>query len=746
MKKTLFSAVLLLLAVVGYAQLNNSWIDYSKTYYKFRLANDTLCRINQSALPAAIAGTPAQNFQLWRNGQEVRLYTSVATGPLTASDYIEFWGLMNDGKPDKGLYRNADYQLSEKYSLETDTATYYLTVNPVGNNLRYVQSPNNIAGNVLPAETYFMRRVEANYKSQINKGYAAVIGEYVYSSSYDIGEGWTSNEIFPCCALSKVFSNLNVYTAGPPNSVMFTIGAVGNALYSRELVAKFYNNVVYQIPMPFFNYRKDTVRNLPLSLLASPTDLPVSVNGNSSDANDRIVVSCISVTYPATFNFNNEKNFYFELKANPAGNYLVINNFNSNGIAPVLYDYNNAKRYLGDIAIPGQVRFVLPASTDSLRKFNLMSQDASNISIVNNLTTKTFTNYSIAANQGNYLIISNPVLYNDGSGVNNVDLYRQYRSSVTGGSFNAKIYDINELTEQFGFGIKKHPSAIRDFISYAYNSFAATPKYAFIIGRAVSYEDYTILQSNPIADQLNLVQTFGYPASDILLSAAPGTYVPLIPIGRLGAVNGSEVGNYYRKMLEYEAAQQSTSQTIADKAWMKNYLHTIGGSDSLETADFTNYMNTYKLIAEDSLMGAHVETYAKSTVAAIDQQQSARIEELFHIGLTYVKYFGHSSSNELSINLNYPENYQNAGKYPFVHISGCTVGNYYTYNPSRLTGYIGMSLSEKYTFLNQKGGIGFLGSTHFGIAPFLHVLNTSIYHNICRDMYGNTIGNQLKNT
>ncbi|MCX6314770.1 MAG: C25 family cysteine peptidase [Sphingobacteriales bacterium] len=746
MKKTLFSAVLLLLAVVGYAQLNNSWIDYSKTYYKFRLANDTLCRINQSALPAAIAGTPAQNFQLWRNGQEVRLYTSVATGPLAASDYIEFWGLMNDGKPDKGLYRNADYQLSGKYSLETDTATYYLTVNPVGNNLRYVQSPNNIAGNVLPAETYFMRRVEANYKSQINKGYAAVIGEYVYSSSYDIGEGWTSNEIFPCCALSKVFSNLNVYTAGPPNSVMFTIGAVGNALYSRELVAKFYNNVVYQIPMPFFNYRKDTVRNLPLSLLASPTDLPVSVNGNSSDANDRIVVSCISVTYPATFNFNNEKNFYFELKANPAGNYLVINNFNSNGIAPVLYDYNNAKRYLGDIAIPGQVRFVLPASTDSLRKFNLMSQDASNISIVNNLTTKTFTNYSIAANQGNYLIISNPVLYNDGSGVNNVDLYRQYRSSVTGGGFNAKTYDINELTDQFGFGIKKHPSAIRDFISYAYNSFAATPKYAFIIGRAVSYEDYTILQSNPIADQLNLVQTFGYPASDILLSAAPGTYVPLIPIGRLGAVNGSEVGNYYRKMLEYEAAQQSTSQTIADKAWMKNYLHTIGGSDSLETADFTNYMNTYKLIAEDSLMGAHVETYAKSTVAAIDQQQSARIEELFHIGLTYVKYFGHSSSNELSINLNYPENYQNAGKYPFVHISGCTVGNYYTYNPSRLTGYIGMSLSEKYTFLNQKGGIGFLGSTHFGIAPFLHVLNTSIYHNICRDMYGNTIGNQLKNT
>lgn len=748
MKKIILTSTIVLLVLTGFSQLNNSWIDYSKTYYKFKLAKDTMCRIYQPVLAAAGLGSvPAQNFQLWRNGKEVRMYTSVPSGTLAAGDYLEFWGEMNDGKPDKSLYRNPNDQLCEKYSLETDTVTYFLTVNPAGGNLRYLASINNTAGNVLPADPYFMRRIETHYRGQINKGYAAVIGEYVYSSSYDVGEGWTSGDIFPCCALSKDLQNLNKYAAGPANSVIFTVHAAGNALYPREMVARFYNTVVSQKAMPYFNYLKDTVRNLPLSLLASPTNLPVSINGNQSNPNDRIVVSCFSVTYPATFNFNNEKNFYFELKENIAGNFLVITNFNSNGVAPILYEYNTSKRYLGDITTPGQVKFALPPSTDTLRKFNLVSQDASNINLVTSLTSKTFINYAAAANQGDYMIISNPVLYNNGSGINYVDQYRQYRSSTTGGGFNAKVYNIDELNDQFGFGIKKHPSAIRDFIRYASQQFSVTPKYIFIIGRGLSYIDYTANQNNPLSDQLDLVQTFGWPASDVLLSCPPGSNVPLIPIGRLGAISGSEVGTYLDKMKQYEQVQQTTSQTITDKGWMKNILHTVGGADSTETADFLVYLNNYKAIAEDTLFGGHVETFAKTSVSTIEQQQSQRIAELFQQGLSYVKYFGHSSANELAINLNYPENYQNSGKYPFMHVSGCTVGNFFTFNPERVTaGYTAMSLSEKYVLIPDKGSIGFLGSTHFGIAPFLNYYNTSVYNNFCRNMYGNTVGNQIKST
>ena len=84
------------------------------------------------------------------------IYTVCQADLLGASDYIEFWGLMNDGKKDTKLYRDPDYQLSNYYSLETDTAAYFLTVNPAGNNLRFVNAPNNIAGNTLSPEPYFI--------------------------------------------------------------------------------------------------------------------------------------------------------------------------------------------------------------------------------------------------------------------------------------------------------------------------------------------------------------------------------------------------------------------------------------------------------------------------------------------------------------------------------------------------------------------------------------------------------------
>ncbi len=746
MKKILVASLILLLAFNSNAQLNNSWIDYSKTYYKFKLAKDTLTRIYQPVLVAAGLGSvPVENFQLWRNGKQVRMFTSVPSGILGGGDFLEFWGQMNDGKPDLPLYRSADYQLCDKFSLETDTATYFLTVNPVtANNLRYTATANPTAGNSLPGEPYFMRRIEQHYRNQINKGYAAVIGEYVYSSSYDIGEGWTSDNIAPCCSLVKVLDNINKYTAGPQNNVMFTVTAAGNALNPRELVCNVQGTNVIQKPMPYFNYLKDTIRNLPLSILNSPSFIGVSINGNSTLANDRTVVSCFSVTYPATFNFNNGKNFYFELKNTAVGNYLVITNFNTNSTAPILYDYNSGKRIIGDISVAGQVRFVLAPSADTLRKFNLMNGDVSNFARVTSLSPKTFINYANAANRGDYLIISNPVLYNNGSGTNNVDLYRQYRSSAVGGGFNAKVYNIDELNDQFGFGIKKHPAAIRDFIQYASQTFTPAPKYVLLIGRGITYLDYTLNQADPVAEQLDLVQTFGWPASDILLACPATTNVPTIPIGRLGAVNGNEVGVYLDKVKEYELVQRTPSQYIGDKAWMKNVIHTVGGSDSTENGQLGGYLNTYKGIIEDTLFGAHVETFVKTSVSAVEQQQSQRIAQLLQDGVSYVKYFGHSSANELAINLNYPENYQNAGKYPFFDVSGCTVGNFFTFSPSRLVNYSGMSLSEKYIFLDHKGSIGFLGSTHWGVPPFLNYYNESFYNKISRTMYGNSIGNQMK--
>ncbi|MBC7889321.1 MAG: hypothetical protein H7Z13_15700 [Ferruginibacter sp.] len=742
MKKILFT-FFIFCTLAASAQFNNSWIDHSKTYFKFKVAKNGMYRISQPALASiGLGGTAAEQFQLWRNGEQVRLYTSVAGGAMGTNDYIEFSGKMNDGIPDKPLYRIADNQLCDSFSLHSDTAVYFLTVNASGANLRYNNTVNNISGNVLPPDPYFMRRVEQPFKQVYNRGFANIVGEYVYSSSYDAGEGWTTGDIAPCCAFSQLFTGLNVYTAGPANSVSLYLAAFGNGLYTRTMQVKFYNTLVMDTAVNYFNVLKKQMDNLPLSLLVNPDNLVATVHCNSASPNDRIVVGTIAVTYPAKFNFNNSANFTFELKASATGNFLEIENFNRGSLPPVLYSINDGKRYVGDIAVAGKVRFALPASADPVRKFLLVNQELSNINTVSSFTSRAFVNYNTVANQGDYLIISNPLLFNDGNGNNYVEQYRAYRASATGGGFNAKVISIDDLTDQFAFGIRKHPAAIRDFIRSANQQFSQKPKYIFLMGRGLTSLDFKTNENNPLTEKLDLVQTFGWPASDILLACEPGQMVPLVPIARLSVINGGEISRYLNKVKQYEAAQASASNTVADKGWMKNFIHAAGGRDTDENDLFTYNLNIYAKIARDTSFGAKVETFQKESTAAVVQANGERIEQLINEGTGFIQYFGHSSANTLAFNLNSPENYTNAGKYPFFSVSGCSAGNNYTFDPTRLNG--NTTLSEKYVLADQRGSIGFLASTHLGIPPFLNFYNTKLYDGFSRALYGSTIGNQMK--
>ncbi len=742
--KKLLLPIFIFISIAGYCQTNNSWIDYTKTYYKFKVGATGLYRISQSTLSSiGLGNTSADQFQLWRNGEEVRLYTTTVSGPLGSSGYIEFWGEMNDGKKDTKLYLNTDYQMSDHWSLVTDTASYFLTVNTSGNNLRYTNAVNNVAGTTLPTEPYFMNTRGLYYNNKINPGYAAVVGEYVYSSSYDMGEGWTSNDIGPGAgyALFQLIDNLNVYPGGPP--VSFRIAATGNALNSRNIKVKFGSTVILDTVMDYFDYVKKQASNIPSSILSNPDNVLVSVENTSANAGDHMAVSFMELTYASKFNFNNSKSFYFELPATTTGTNLVIDNFNNGSTAPVLLDLTSGNRYTGDISTTGKVKFLLPASSVTLRKFILVSEDPANVNSVTNINQRNFVNYSVASNQGNYLIISHPGLYNNGAGQNFVDQYKAYRSSGPGGSFTAKVYDIDQLNDQFGYGIKNHPASIKDFLQFAKINFTQTPKFVFLIGKGTNYFDYQYIKNSPSGDRMNLVPTFGYPASDIRLASPYNSMVPDIPIGRLSVVTGSEIENYLVKMKQYEQAQASTSQTVADKGWMKKIAHIIGGKDNFESDLFTLYMNNYKRIIQDTSFGASVETFSKSSTAAVQLIASQRIEELINSGVSIISYFGHSSANTLEFNLNSPESYNNAGKYPFFNVSGCTAGNNYSVDTLRLQGR--MTLSEKYVLANQRGSIAFLASSHLGIPPFLNNYQTEFYNQTAAKSYGSSAGVIIQN-
>ncbi len=755
MRKIFFGLLVLLFSITAVAQqrFNNEWIDYAKTYYKFKVGSNGVYRITAATLASAgLGNTDAAQFQLWRNGVEVPLYTSKASGPLSGTDYIEFWGQMNDGKPDRELYRDPSFQYNDKWSLLTDSATYFLTANN-GSNKRLVTTANNVAGNTLPAEPYFMHTTGRWYRNIINQGLYYIVGtDHLYSSSYDKGEGWTSNDIPRNGTISENFTDLYVASSGP--AARLKVALTGNAYNARRYTVTINGDSVLGDLLPYMN---ESVKegNFPVSTLASGAASVVLTNltdpcGASTCPTDRVVVHKMELTYPRQFNFGGATNFEFSLPASTgnAASYLEIAGFSHGGTAPVLYDLTNGQRY--EAVLSGaEVRVVLQPSATP-RDLVLVNQAPANVAGIAALETRNFINYNTGATQADYLIISNSLLFGGAGGANPVEEYRAYRSSIEGGGYNAKVYLEDQLIDQFGFGIKKNPAGIRNFILFARNQYPMAPKHVFIIGRGVHYRDQRFNESSADGarranlEKLNLIPTFGHPASDMMLAADVATSKPLVPLGRLTAITPAEVSVYLKKVRDLETAQRTPSPAAADKDWMKHVAHIVGAGDGILDEILFQYMENYRLKVEDTLYGAKVSTFRKASTNSVEQLNDADLTRRINDGISLITYYGHSSATTLEFNLDEPANYNNQGKYPMFLALGCNAGNTFDYNEGRFSSRT--YLSDKYVLAPERGSINFVASSHFGVVHYLDIWNSRAYTNLSTVQYGATIGEIMKKT
>lgn len=736
MKKFLLS-VFIFASLFAHSQAyNNEWIDYNKTYYKFKVGVNGLYRISQPTLAALnIGNTPAEQFQLWRNGKQIPLYTTVQTGTMGAGDYIEFWGEQNDGKADLSLYRIADSQLNDKWSLVSDTAAFFLTIDPViSNNLRLSPTSFSLPA-ALPVEPFFIHTVSKFYRDKINLGFGSVVGSTIYSSAYDLGEGWTSSDLVAGATRNETFTNLFPYTGPGAPAPSVKVNMTGNFDNPRQVEIKVNGSQVGLHTMDFFEYAKVT-DPLPTALISGGT---ASVDViNRCVVADRIALGKTELVYARQFNFGGANNFAFELPANAAGNYLEITGFNYGSVNPVLYDFTNGKRYVADISNAPMVKVVLQPSSVP-RKLMLVTEVASYPLAITSMEKRNFVNYALPANQGDYLMVTHPALTVGSNGTTPVENYRAYRSSAIGGGYNAKVYMIDQLLDQFAFGIKAHPESIRNFARWARNNFTAPIKDMLLIGKGVRYDAFRFGETNPDMQRLHFIPTFGVPASDVLMTADPGLdQLPKIPIGRLSVITGDELTVYLNKVIQYEQQLTLSSPLIADKAWMKNVVHVVGASDlNLQTILDAN-MARYKDIIADTFYGASVHSFSKTSVDPVEQSNSQRLQNLFQDGLGIVTYFGHSSATTLEYNLDNPQSYNNQGKYPLFVLLGCNAGNFFTFNVGRLQSK--ETISEKYVLADQRGGIASIASTSLGIVHYLDLHNTSTYNSIANTRYGKTLG------
>lgn len=728
----------------------NEWINYAQNYYKFGVFKDDIYRIPVSSLqaigfPSSVSGA---QLQLFRDGKEVYIYVS-NSGVLGSSDYVEFYGEKANGLVDKPLFKVANSQLNPNQNLISDTAYYFLTYTTTTNHLRYTEHVNNLASPPLK-ESFFWDKFKINYRNSFTEGvsyyYPTSPVIYLASSQFEEGEGYS--KIITSNNDSVTFTCLFPYKVPGGPDAYFKTTVVGNSYITEHRMKVFANsNLIGDSTYSPFGYKRFNA-SIPMSFLSASnkivfryTPLNTVVADNIYD---RYGISSIEFRYPREFNFNNLDSFYFELNAQLNDYYLEISNFKNNGVAPRLYNLTTNEYMVGDISVSGLTRFLIPGSNLEKHLFLQSQASSATTGVVSNLKAVTFKNYTQSANQGNYIILSHKRLFNNGSGVNYIDEYKNYRSSIAGGSYNAIVADVEDLYNEFGYGYKYHPQGIKNFLHFAHTNVAWSdkPKFVFIIGKGIDYKDYTLYDTTSAASYpFPVVPSYGQPCSDNLFTDFNFSSKPQIPIGRLPVWYGNDVKVYLDKVKDHEISMNNMNDMYSDSVlWKKNVLHIAGAKKADEQAPILASLQSHEARLKDSLFGANVTTIKKSTTSTVESANSAVIDKLFNGGLGLVQFFGHASSSTLDYNLDNPGLMTNYKRYPVFIANGCGVGNVFILAVGE------RSLGEKFVLSPKGGSIAFIASDNTGLSNKLGTYTDSLYKHFSVNSYGLPIGVQMKNT
>ncbi len=699
------------MSINGQTLYGNEWINHNQDYYKIYVEEDGIYRVSQQALLDAgvpVSAINAGNYQLYAMGNQVPVHVSTA-GTMGSNDYIEFYGEQNKGAMDAHLYSSPDHLFNPYYSMFTDTLTYFLTWG--GGADQFQSTANNLSG--LPAaEPYFMAKSLVAYNNKYCRGepYGGL-----YESRFSAGEGFGQGFLKTA---THTIPTPHIYSAGPQAELRTRFTSAG-AGANHQVQIKVNNAVIPIDSANYYNFRmRQVAENFAPSVLSANNT--VTINGMAGSA-DQHTTSFAMITYPRQFNFDNESIFKFDIAANPANKkYLEISNFNHGGTAPVLYDLTNNLRIVTTLN-GNTVRIALPPSVAN-RELVLVSQNHNYIAI-DEVKNANFVDYSSAVNQGDYILVSNELLFDDGAGNNYVQQYADYRATT---GYTPIIVTTEQLYDQFGYGISRHSQSVRNITGYSLANWSPKPRYMFMIGKSRPY--YSVRRA--WNKQPAFTTTFGHEPSDALLTATTQSDAPRLSFGKLPVTNADQIRVYLEKMMTYEDVNETLPQTIEDKAWRKRVLHLGGGDPNIQTTIINNLGN-YEDKVSNEYYGGEVVNFIQNSAEPTTVSATGLLDSLISGGSSLMTFYGHSSVSNIDFNIGTPEDYDNIDKYPMFFSLGCYSGQIHTKT---------YGLSESFVLAEDRGSIAFLATVWLSSLGALDVFGDMFYQKLSVDNYGEGVG------
>jgi len=705
----------------------NEWIDFDQSYYKIMVANDGIYRVSQQSLVdqgIPVGSINGNEFELYRLGESQPIYVTTQ-GTFGTDDYIEFYGVRNRSELDEYLFQNPELEMANtEYSLFTDSTAYFLTwsSSPNANNIQNISNDlSNAPSSAEPFCLYEMAEIFSDHHAEKR------FPNFVYYSSFGMTEGFVG----PANAINIV--NIEAeqpYLSGPTAK-----------LNTRSISNNFTDlnpNHSHTISVNGSLLAQDDFVNA--KVIAKELDVQSSGLGNPIEVkfesifnnNDKQKVAFVKLKYPRTFDFSGKNSIEFSMPSSNGYQLLEITNFDITGDNPILYDVTNGTRL--ETTVSGStIQVALPASSEE-RKMILVNPVAG----INNVDVKAVDFIDYTQVDANYIILSNSSLYDDPvTGLNWVQEYADYRGSTAGRSFDVVNVDVQQLYDQFGYGINRHHISIRNFGHFV-NKEWTNPEHMFILGKGRVYSEIRKESEiqEAIANNTFHVPTFGGGnGSDNLLLSTNVTEYPIFSIGRLAAKTPKDIQIYLDKVVIQES-NQNGPQTIESKEWRKRVLH-LGGGNTQEQPRFRGYLEQFESKIIGNKFGGEVTSFFKTSSDPIQISLSDQITELIDDGVSLITTFGHASINGFDFSIDNPSSYNNEGRYPVFISLGCYSGQIH----SGLEG-----ISEQFILEEKKGAIVFFASTGISFEPSLKIYGNEFYRQLADKSYGLTIGEIARQT
>jgi len=448
-------------------------------------------------------------------------------GVFDASDYILFYGRQTEFweySPDQQKIVRVKQPYSKK--------NYYWLNIGTTNGKRAAEKPSLNITNAYPQQSTLAYK--SNDKDSINIGKTGrdYLGDLLDNSTQSRIYLNTLNGILPANPINYRFRVVNKSQSIIP----FRIEESGTQIYSSNI----YGIVDYIFGIEDVNKAVYTG-----SLSQERSNLKFSISSGSLNA--MVYLDYFEIEYRRTLNAAADNLLFFS-KDTTANIEYTLSSFSNSSIQVFdVTDFANIKNISNGAISGGQFRFQASEVNKNVRKYLAVNQSAFKIPVNGIKVTLPNLRGNVA---GSKMIVIAPRDFKT-----QAERYVTYRSNQSPNKLSAQVFYVDDIMNEFSGGLLD-PTAIRDFVKFAYDNWQIKPSYLLLFGDG----DYDYLNSEKVGK--NFIPTYQTPESLYELSSYPmddyyarvsGSDKKIdLAIGRLNVQTAQEAETVVNKIIKYE--------------------------------------------------------------------------------------------------------------------------------------------------------------------------------------------------